>query len=258
MALSHQVRHVQGQSGLFKDAATQARARLIESTLNRQAQELHEQQTQIFRFKGATSEDSGVGPFQVAKMACQHNDVPSLRRLFKLNQRAVSNDATLRRQLLDPYALGPKGRNCVHIACAFSSFDILDLLLSDAMQANQMAIRAQQQRVLVSRGGVAIDDGDMFQKVVNQMDLSGQTPLHLVCQHSIINLKSIGLLLDRGADPNVRTSRGETALYFAAKNGNVQAVSELASVMEVAEVSAVLKSGGDLLFEVVRALERRI
>ena len=256
MALSNKVRHVKGQHGLFDDEATNARERLCNKTVVRQVNELREQQSQIFTFN-ETIQSSAAGPFELAKNACQHNDVPSMKRLLKLNQRAISNDVKLRKQLLDPYALGPSGRSCIHIACVYKSFGILSLLLSDQMQAMQMAIRSQQQRVLGGGGGA--EDGNMFLKVVNQVDISGHTPLHLVCENQIIDIRSLKLLLDRGSDPNLKTSRGETPLFFAARNGNIAVCSELAPVCNVSEVIAVLKfNEGELLGDIVRILKRRI
>ena len=126
------------------------------------------------------------------------------------------------------------------------------------MQAMQMAIRAQQQRVLVAKESTTKDDEDIFLKVVNQVDISGHTPLHLVCENQNIDLRGVKLLLDRGSDPNLRTSRGETALYFAARNGNALVCSELAPVTEVSEVITVINSGGDLLGEVQRILKSRV
>lgn len=258
--LSSKVRHVKGQHGSFNESANKARDRLSTITLNQQLKVLSQSNREIFKFNDTiqSAEEGGAGPYKLAKIACQHNDVSSMKRLLTLNQRAISSDTKSRRQLFDPYALGPSGRSCIHIACKHSSFAILHLLLSDKMQAMQMAIRAQQQRVLVAKESTTKDDEDIFLKVVNQVDISGHTPLHLVCENQNIDLRGVKLLLDRGSDPNLRTSRGETALYFAARNGNALVCSELAPVTEVSEVITVINSGGDLLGEVQRILKSRV
>jgi len=256
MSLSDHVRHTQGDHGSFQTYADEARERLRLRSVALQTKEIRDQQTEIFKFK------SNDAPFNLAKMACQHNDVHSMLRLLKLNTQAVSYDAKLRRQLFDPYTLGLQGRTLLHIACVHGSFDVLNLLLSDTCQASAMTIRAQQQRALAqAKGGTdaASDEGDIFEKAVNQSDSSGFTPLHLVClSNTPETVRAIQLLLDRGGDPNSRTSRGETSLYFAAKNNNIAAVAELVAVTELSSVLSTLKSLGNIAVDVERLLKERI
>ncbi len=253
MSLSEHVRHVQGDHGAFNTHAASARERLLNRSVAIQTQEIRNQATQIFKFNDMQS------PFNLAKHACQHNDVTSMSRLLDLNSQAVSHDAKLRRQLFDPYQMY-QGRTLLHTAACYGSYDVLSLLLSDASQAAAMTIRAQQQRVLASSNGVTHDEGDIFERAVNQIDSSGFSSLNLVClSNTSSTVKAIQLLLDRGGDPNSSTSRGETSLYFAAKNQNTNAVLELVGVTEISAVVKCLKSlDGDVSVDIKRLLKERI
>lgn len=51
---------------------------------------------------------------------------------------------------------------------------------------------------------------------------NGMTLLHFACIKSKYEI--VKLLLDNGADPNVRNIKGETALHSAAKSGNLDVV----------------------------------
>ena len=265
MSLSNKVRHIQGDHGTFQSDAEIARERLTVRAMTLQTEEIREQQTKIFKFKDMQSadEDGGAGPFNLAKMACQHDDVHSMSRLFKLNQQAVSY-SKLRKQLFDPYSL-VNGRTLLHIACVHGSYEVLSLILSDAMLATAMTIRAQQQRVLSQSGAAAVaapsasSETNIFERAVNQTDGSGFSCLQLIClSNTSATVKAIHLLLDRGADPNASTARGETALYFSAINNNVKAVSALISVTEAAEAVVTLKTLPGVTPEVERLLKDRI
>ena len=265
MSLSNKVRHIQGDHGTFQSDAEIARERITVRAMALQTEEIREQQTKIFKFKDMQSadEDGGAGPFNLAKMACQHDDVHSMARLFKLNQQAVSY-SKLRKELFDPYSL-VNGRTLLHIACVHGSYEVLSLILSDAMLATAMTIRAQQQRVLSQSGAAAVaapsvsSETNIFERAVNQTDGSGFSCLQLIClSNTSTTVKAIHLLLDRGADPNASTARGETALYFSAVNNNVKAVSALISVTEAAEAVVTLKTLPGVTPEVERLLKDRI
>ncbi len=120
------------------------------------------------------------------------------------------------------------GRTLLHLAAEHDHVEIMRALLDAGFDVNVMAAtgtplhsaahsrKQRAARLLIERGGNA-----------NAVGYLGWTPLHVascINGHSSPDSSFIRLLLDAGADPNVRDEGGSTSFMYAAQEGNTHAM----------------------------------
>jgi ankyrin repeat protein len=167
-------------------------------------------------------------------------DVKAVGRfqLTALNLAASANDTGLVRLILanglDPNARTLSGQTPLMTAAAQDNLPMVKLLLAKGADVNAATTSGGK----VKNGDIALkkltplmfaapySSPELLATLldagaqVNAKDIRGMTPLMLAAASENQDAKVIALLLKRGADPNIKSENGETALDWARKFGD--------------------------------------
>lgn len=124
------------------------------------------------------------------------------------------------------YAVAGKGFTILMIASAYSTKEIIKLLIEKGARVNERTTEqgftalmyASESRESLEVVKLLIDSG----AEVNATSNSGETALMWVATRGLLDVAQ--LLIDRGADVNIATDRGETALTQAEANMEMRAL----------------------------------
>lgn len=118
------------------------------------------------------------------------------------------------------YAKNDTGLTGLHLAAHDGKISIVNLLLerNASIEARDKKLQATPLHYAAGNGHREIVSKLSTQQPVDTRDVNGATPLHWACKSGYEVV--VSLLLEKGADHEVRTLSGLTPLHEAAKNGN--------------------------------------
>lgn len=122
-----------------------------------------------------------------------------------------------------------RGHTPFMLAAAFSSFNIMEILLSDERESkidlssvDYKGNNALHLALLNNHENCALfllDKIEPMSPMINSQNFQGQTPLHLAASKGFITV--VEILLSKGADIWIKNKRQQTALVSCAKNDQV-------------------------------------
>uniref|UniRef100_A0A7N6AAS7 Ankyrin repeat domain 52 n=1 Tax=Anabas testudineus TaxID=64144 RepID=A0A7N6AAS7_ANATE len=134
----------------------------------------------------------------------------------------------------DINTLDDQGRTCLHAAASGGNVDCLNLLLNSSAELDikdnlgrsplhyAAANGNRQCTMSLVRAGAE----------VNELDLTGCSPLHYVAaSHTFCGC--LDFLLDNGANPTLKNSKGYSAVHYAAACGNKQHLELVSSLFDL-------------------------
>lgn len=169
----------------------------------------------------------------VATLLKQHADVnvPMADGTTALHWAAQWGDLETARQLIgagaNTNAANRYGATPLWVACTTSSAGMVTMLLEAGANPNATALQGEPPLVTASRVG-SVDTVKALlvhgAEVNAEETFRGQTALTAAVGSYHPHPEVAQILLDRGADVNVRSTAGHTALWFAARQGHLESV----------------------------------
>ncbi|KAL9099788.1 MAG: hypothetical protein Q9163_004761 [Psora crenata] len=147
-----------------------------------------------------------------------------------LHAAGVSGNLNVARILLrDPPKFNPNavdnfGRTPLYLAVQNGNDDLVNFLIDSGADPNcQEGLKSILDQAITSEGPSTVQLLLAKGADPNKVNGIGQTPIFVACSHPDM----LRILLSYGADPFYVTDHGMTALTFAARSGNVNAITQL-------------------------------